>query len=64
MKTIEQQVISEMRTAMLKVRETWDRQRGRVFESMGSDNPRAMAIDESIDEMHEAIRNAERLLPH
>lgn len=42
--------------ALRKVVDVWEHQSGRVFESMGSQNPRAQAICEAIEE-------AARLLP-
>lgn len=34
---------------------TWSAQLGRVFESMGRDNPRAVAIDDAINELRSAL---------
>lgn len=39
----------ELRKALGKVVEVWGQQCGRVFESMGSDNPRATLIDATIE---------------
>ena len=41
--------IEALEKAAHAVKETWGRQCGRVFESMGSDNPRAIAINEAIE---------------
>lgn len=35
--------------------DVWSRQLGRVFESMGSENPRAQAIDAAIDDLRTAL---------
>lgn len=42
------QQITELRAALESVIATWEAQCGRVFESMGQENPRALAIDEAI----------------
>ncbi len=37
---------------------TWDKQCGRVYESMGNDNPRVQVIQESMDAARAAIKSA------
>lgn len=60
-RTIDDALQLPARTAALLcaqgVVDAWDRQCGRVFESMGSENPRAQSIDVAIDELRDALAN-------
>lgn len=47
-----------VRTAAVGMLHAWDSQSGRVFESMGCDNPRAQFIDAAADELRAALGRA------
>jgi hypothetical protein len=47
--------MSEIEIKAKAVVSVWNRQSSRVFESMGSDNPRAKAIDDAIQELERAL---------
>jgi hypothetical protein len=47
--------VAALRDAAFAVARVWDRQCGRVFESMGNENPRAQAIEAAIDTLKKAL---------
>lgn len=53
----------ELHDAAFKAAQVWDRQSGRVFESMGEDSPRALAIREAMEALKDALVEFEKAVP-
>lgn len=51
--------LADAEKAALNAVTVWNQQCGRVFERMGSDNPRAISIDEAIDALKQTIGQKE-----
>lgn len=47
--------MSEIEAKAKAVVDVWNKQSDRVFEAMGSDNPRAFAIDKAIHDLERAF---------
>lgn len=52
----QQKRVEELEATVRNVTLVWNSQCGRVFESMGRDNPRALAIEEAVDSAAELLR--------